>query len=604
MTSLIGFFATDLNFQDHLIDAQQRVRMGYWDQVGGQWILSYSASKDSGANGDSDKGHAIEDCRGVFWGRLFDCEQFIKRDEQRISAQLANQIINSKGRALSSMAWGRYAGIIVNDGGDELYLFRDPSGFQHFYYAVVDTGIWFGSDASEVIAAADLPFEIDWGFAAPFLVNRGLNPSSRTGILRLEELLPGEMLTLKNQEIQRTKFWDLGDVAENRDRSHEELSYELQLILERAFKSWATDSGRVALLFSGGLDSSCVLAALVGAIGREAITAIHYYTEDQQIDERYYARLAASHLGVELIELKVPDTDVGMMLPTYRTARPHSRSVISTFDEKIVTAATERGCVQIWNGVGGDSIFLSDQSASQLIDLLWSSGLRASLKKAIELSAYHGSPLLGTLSSAVALVLRTLITQAQLSNSRVRAPAFYTEKLLAHHRESLRNKSRLMSRTQVRSLAKSDHILGIMNDAWEAAEQSSAPSVRSFESISPLLSQPILEWAASVPAYQFLNDFQDRSILRTAFAKYLPESVVTRKNKGAYSAPRARGFRRNANRIQSIITNGALGQNSMVSKEYIHAQLNADETKDNEISANLTSAVAFEIWVNSWNQQK
>ncbi len=97
--------------------------------------------------------------------------------------------------------------------------------------------------------------------------------------------------------------------------------------------------GRLGVAFSGGVDSSVLLALAVRALGADRVVAILGVSPSLAADERAAAHLVARHIGVAVVEVLTHEGD----LPAYRANRPdrcfHCKDELFTrIADEVVTA--------------------------------------------------------------------------------------------------------------------------------------------------------------------------------------------------------------------------------------------------------------------------
>src|SRR5690606_20996432 len=89
---------------------------------------------------------------------------------------------------------------------------------------------------------------------------------------------------------------------------------ELRRTVRHCVRSWAACHPGLALRLSGGLDSSIVLSCFGGSADstRELPLCITFYGTNAGADPRRWARLAAQHIGCDIIEVPVNATDISL----------------------------------------------------------------------------------------------------------------------------------------------------------------------------------------------------------------------------------------------------------------------------------------------------
>jgi asparagine synthase (glutamine-hydrolysing) len=169
------------------------------------------------------------------------------------------------------------------------------------------------------------------------------------------KLGPAELTLVRGTNIEARRYW--APVFDESSRSDVAtlsagLLPAIQTAVDRCKPDYATGS-----FLSGGLDSSTVTGCLNKSLnGRASAVSIGFGTAGY--DELAYARAAARHFGIKLIEYQVTADDVARVIP--RIAREYGEpfgnsSAVPTF--LCAAVAREHGITHMLAGDGGDEIF-------------------------------------------------------------------------------------------------------------------------------------------------------------------------------------------------------------------------------------------------------
>lgn len=121
--------------------------------------------------------------------------------------------------------------------------------------------------------------------------------------------------------------------------------------------------GRVGVAFSGGVDSSLLLALAARALGVERVVAVLGVSPSLAADERRGAHDVAAHLGVDLVEVATHEGDN----PAYRRNGPdrcfHCKDELFTrIDDEVVAA---HGLVAVAYGENADDALRRDRPGAR-----------------------------------------------------------------------------------------------------------------------------------------------------------------------------------------------------------------------------------------------
>ena len=196
---------------------------------------------------------------------------------------------------------GMYAAALWDPHSREGVLVRDPFGIKPLYIAETAEGILFASEIAALRAAIGGTGETDPVHAA-CIIDRQYAPDDLPPFAGIRRVAPGETLIIRDGRIAGTSsdrpLDDLdhaGDAAEFPARLHD--SVEAHLMADVP----------LGLFFSGGVDSSAILAALADLRARDGhADPILSYTvrfDTEADDETALAASLAADEGAEFIDV-------------------------------------------------------------------------------------------------------------------------------------------------------------------------------------------------------------------------------------------------------------------------------------------------------------
>ncbi|MDR6979646.1 uncharacterized protein J2X68_006383 [Streptomyces sp. 3330] len=122
-------------------------------------------------------------------------------------------------------------------------------------------------------------------------------------------------------------------------------------------------TGRLAVAFSGGVDSSVLLALAVRALGADRVAAVLGVSPSLAADERAGAHRVAAHIGAEVVEVVTHEGE----LPAYRANGPdrcfHCKNELFTRISDEVAAA--HGLTAVAYGENADDVRRPDRPGSR-----------------------------------------------------------------------------------------------------------------------------------------------------------------------------------------------------------------------------------------------
>lgn len=200
---------------------------------------------------------------------------------------------------------GMFAFTIWDLKKNELFLARDRIGIKPLYYLAHKEAFIF---ASELKAFTTLPREfwspnlekqaLDLYFHFPFI-----NDNVNTLFDGVKKIPPGHFALLRDGSLKVQRYWRLEKNEKIQKLSLAEAEEQTEEILREAIECHFIGDVPIALMLSGGLDSS-LITALALKSKRNVEVAITVGS-NSLLDERKYARIVANHLGCKHIELEI-----------------------------------------------------------------------------------------------------------------------------------------------------------------------------------------------------------------------------------------------------------------------------------------------------------
>lgn len=199
---------------------------------------------------------------------------------------------------------GMFGLALWDDAERRLLLARDRLGIKPVYYAALAGELVFGSTLGAVLAAPEVPRDIDWR-AIDLYLSLMYIPSPHTAYAHVRKLEPGTVLVTDRRGLRHERYWH-PTAATVRVDEHEAVA-EFERRLREAVALHLRSDVPVGFFLSGGMDSSA-LVALAAQAGRSAPMTFSVGFGTPSHDERLYARQVAERFGCDHHELEVrPD---------------------------------------------------------------------------------------------------------------------------------------------------------------------------------------------------------------------------------------------------------------------------------------------------------
>lgn len=460
--------------------------------------------------------------RGAVIGELFD--RGSTQAVRRLSDSDRKSIVVSNAAQLLTRYWGGWIAFLRNAERTKFRILRAPLGDLPCLHSRQRDQIVIASDLRLMRVAGVPAHKLDWTeilrhLAAPDMY------LSRTCLIGIDELRGGDCIEVGDGTNSLSTLWSpwMFVADSGADASVIEAERRVRDAVNWAVAARSSRYRRILLRLSGGLDSSIVAAAL-SAAGRDFV-ALNMVSEDRAGDERQYARAMADAAGVQLVERR---RSVDSIAPLHSLAGEQPRPATRLFMQDSICAAAHvaQHCSAdiVFDGGGGDNVFCHIPSAAPVVDHWRTHGFGPGLAQTIrDVSALHAAP--------VSTVIWHTLRHAFARTPRTRREP--NSALLT--KEAQRSARGLLTHPWFNCPpgaypGKARHVaLLVSAQSWVEALDMHGP----VRSISPLLSQPVVEACLPIASWQWFAGGMDRAVARNAFRAALPPAVANRAGKSA-----------------------------------------------------------------------
>ena len=444
--------------------------------------------------------------------------------------------------------WGNFVAIL-RDHAAGFHVLRSAFGRLPCFHAIQGDQLILASDTALLSLGGWTSHGVNWPAILRRLALKDI-PSPSTCLAGVQELRGGSRLHLTPKGLSVTQTWNPWDRAGRRHwiDSRDEAAHMIRRAVSTATRASIMGTQRALLMLSGGIDSS-VLAAALGTHGCP-FSCFNLASLGAIGDERHYARMVASHLGVPIVEAQ---WDVGMVDITRTQAKdqpnPLARSFMQGTSRLLHEAIGANGADLTIDGGGGDNVFFSLRSIAPVTDaFLRGRSMGEGWSTARSIAAMADVSMPTVLGRAVTRALR-------------RSPAYRWRPMTQFLSPQLMGDAALVPRhpwlepPYGGETGTAAHIALITAaQGWAEGNDIRSP----VRHVTPLASQPVVEACLRIPSWWWFRQGQNRIVARDAFRDRLPAAIVDRRTKGTPDSYIAEIFAANRPVIRAMLLDGHL----------------------------------------------
>jgi asparagine synthase (glutamine-hydrolysing) len=482
--------------------------------------------------------------------------------------------------------WGAYVAFIHDSDG--LFAFRDPSGAIPLYLARNrDLQIASTHLTPAFLKAAGVGWEIDTHIVAKLLGSPPA-PAYLSGLEGIEIATPGELVGLAPAG-RRRKIWCPVDIASrNTVVAPNVLAATLDCVLGHL-----AGNGRIGVELSGGIDSSIVCSSL-GHLGASP-KPFNFATSGKGGDEAHFAADVARKWDAHLHRFSS-----GGDYPDYRGfegfehgVQPSLHGLDSLFARARQQLVDCEDVDMVMTGQGGDSLFFNIPTrliaADRRLDLGTHSVFAAS-------TVGDARRVRGSVWSVIAAAFGRRTVEDQ-GDRQWLTPHLLGPAAAAALGEPLPEHPWLDDRGRLPP-AKAMHLTVLAHCQIYYGGRLFPSSV---PVIHPLLTQPMLELALACPTYELQFGSRDRGLARKAFGARLPQSVLSRRNKGEASDHYARAILKNRDWLLDFLLDGELVQAGLLKRDALEQAMTPDAIHLGTDYRAFVQYASVESWMRYWS---
>lgn len=508
------------------------------------------------------------------------------------------------GEACVKRLTGMFAFAIWSERDQSLFIARDRLGIKPLYYRVSDSDFWFGSEIKAILADPSVPRNVDLSSLRSFF-SFGFIPGQETPLAGIRKLLPGHCLKIERGQMRISEYWDLR--YSSLEKPFESACEQLEQLLAASVKDHLIADVPVGVLLSGGVDSTAVLSLASRVSDRPLKTFTVGFDGNDVVDERPFAKIAASRYGSEHYDLSLTADQFWAFLPKYVWHMEEWVHEPPAAALHYVSEYARRHVKVLLSGEGGDEAF----------------GGYPNYPNTLRAQRYHG--MLGPLSrpaGGVASMLGAMLHDPRLMHygsalgrpvwqyyfSRASGPTsffnrkarhiFTDEFLTATNPDNAGNLIEELGK-KIRDEQLLNQMLYIDTKTWLPddllVKADKITMANSLELRVPLLDHRIVEFAAALPVDYKVSGNQTKRILKAALEKLVPREVVERKKAG-FPVPYARWLRNELrSRVEEVLLDPRSLARGYLKPNAVH-ELLQNNVREGRHSREIFCLLTLELW--------
>lgn len=515
------------------------------------------------------------------------------------------------GESFASHLKGDFAIAIVNSTQQKLLLTRDIMGIRPLYYAETPNTFLAASEVKSILAYPGFQTRPDDDALADLLLAGDPYERQRTCFAGVSRVLPGHTVVVTPEGVRSFQQWDFDTTRQIRCASFEEYAERLRELFEQAMRRRLRSSHQVAVMVSGGLDSSAILcqAHLLKNAGAEVAPAIGLamtFPGNADADEKRYLddieslhKLRIQKLAFSRVQLMDVESSV------WNSEFPELGWDATS---ELMHVAAETGCRVVLDGYYGDQMLAN---AAYLVDLA-SSFRWLQLRR--DLSEW-GRWMAEVDPAVMKQELRWILSRGLVPYSLVRSfrrfmgitesryPLWYAEQF----RE--RGFGRYVTSWQVPGrfssyYAKSCYDFLTARPRLNTVEiDNKIGATQALEKSYPFMDSDLATFLLAIPGGMVNRNGVPKGLFREAMKGVLPESIRLRNWKGDFTALNNDAvvsdydkFRKYLGPNSSAVTNGYVDPKS-VHGEFPNQKF---DRNDRLPAVQVAAAVALELWLQAF----
>lgn len=523
-------------------------------------------------------------------------------ESNKVEEDIPNRNINSI-EEIASEYWGNY--IAIQARNDKVEIFKAPIGHLSCYYTICrkNNCIIFTNKLFYIFKLLGLRAVFNEHYLLDFLVGTlgSAHLSTSTAFQDVYSIPPGVCVSLTlNGTISSKLVWNISKLTKNANNNLivdnlEGIPARIQFVTRKLTQ----EKKNIFLDFSGGLDSTALIYSARKCLNSgQTLKAINVsHPNVNSSNELTHARKIANELGIELIEY-----DASSAMPfspplnnNFFPNKPDASLVKIRMEMNLISQFANSNNAVFIGGEGGDHLFMCPPAIESLCDIFLDKSISGFLQKSKEIGSLHRIHFLHILKVFLKNMYCYFNRQYTQGLDKL-CEGWFNEKILIH---ALNHKPLLHPFYENYSEFNLQPGKFFQIDSLFHALASISGSIRGMHVMYPLLSQPIVELALSMPTYLMYNRSYDRYPFRKAISDYYNTDNVWRRAKGEVTGVLQLGIKENKDYVLEKCLEGYLSKNNFLDKDSLRQDIELS-CLGQHCSQGIMHLFALEVFIDSW----
>jgi len=486
-----------------------------------------------------------------------------------------------------------------------LFLARDRLGKKPLYYYQEGDKFIFASEIKAILEVPGVDRSIRYDAVKDFFTHQYV-PDPKSIFSKIHKLPPAHWMRVSASGVTLAPYWNVS-FAKQRSGSVDDLSAELLELLDDSVRIRMISDVPLGAFLSGGVDSSGVVG-LMAKNSASPVTTCSIGFDEQTHDETVYAAEVAELFSTEHHKHTVTGNTLDSLVEVSRFFdEPFADS--SFLPTYMVSKVARQRVTVALAGDGGDENFAGyskykadrmERSLRRRMGVLGNNTMTMALGQMLANTRVGPMQRAGNLLSSIGAspdrgffmcnsFFRVGLWDQLVRGDLKRATDDYdpASASLAHYADADTD-DHLASTLYV------DLKTYLAGDILVKVDRMSMAN--SLECRAPILDYRIVEFAASLPSDLKLNGDESKYLLKEAFSRLLPESVLYRKKMG-FASPVAQWLRTT---LRPLFESLVFDQNSASAQFFNDSLLQSMWQRhlggSNACTQELWSILSFELW--------